>query len=165
MSDVKPRKIIIDRKSLVAKEYKRAPDASEAKQDVVKKETGGVGIVDDEPASPVSLTPRSYLQLLQPVDLLTTPQPNGDDDNALGRLPDGAIVQVLTRQDPAGDQSRWVKLKICAVDLEESQSGSSALTVTPPAATSLTSGAEGWVLEAQLAQIVRAAPVLNCPSD
>ena len=153
------------REGPVATSSNRAPDLPETIQDKVNQDTESVGIVDDAPASPVSLTPRSYLQLLQPVDLLTTPQPNGDDDNALGQLPDGAIVQVLTRQDPAGDQSRWVKLKICTVDLEESQSGSSALTVTPPAATSLTSGAEGWVLEAQLAQIVRAAPVLNCPSD
>ncbi|MEL6327854.1 MAG: protein phosphatase 2C domain-containing protein, partial [Cyanobacteria bacterium J06626_23] len=146
--------------------YNRAPDLSETIQDNSNPDnTESVGITDNTLASPASLTPRSYLQLLEPVDLLTTPQPSEDDDNALGQLPDGAIVQVLTRQDPAADQSRWVKLKVCAVDLDESQAGSSALTVTPPAATSLTSGAEGWVLEAQLAQIVRTAPVLNCPSN
>ncbi|MEO0395886.1 MAG: protein phosphatase 2C domain-containing protein [Cyanobacteria bacterium P01_A01_bin.137] len=157
------------REGPVATSSNRTPDLPETSQDNTNQgnteNTESVGITDNTPASPASLTPRSYLQLLQPVELLTTPQPNGDDDNALGRLPDGAIVQVLTRQDPAADQSRWVKLKVCAVDLDESQAGPSELTVTPPEATSLTSGAEGWVLEAQLAQIVRTAPVLNCPSD
>ena len=153
------------REGPVASSSNRTPDLPETIQDKINQDTESVGIADDTLISPASLTPRSYLQLLQPVELLTTPQPNGDDDNALGQLPDGAIVQVITRQDPAGAQSRWVKLNVCAVDLDESQSEPSAATVTPPGATPLTSGAEGWVLEAQLAQIVRTAPMLNCPSE
>ncbi|MEA5463562.1 PP2C family protein-serine/threonine phosphatase [Leptothoe sp. PORK10 BA2] len=142
------------------------PSLPETIQDKINPETDSVGIAPDELARP-TLTPGSYLQLRQSVDLLTTPQPNEDDGNALGQLPDGAIVQVLTRQDAAADQSRWVKLKVCAVNLDDRPSRPSdpAATVTPSGLTSLTSGAEGWVLEAKLASIVGTAPVLNCPSE
>ncbi|MBT9315093.1 protein phosphatase 2C domain-containing protein [Leptothoe spongobia] len=177
------------------------PPLPETIQDKINQDIGRVGISDDELASP-SLTPNSYLQLLEPVSLVTTPQASNDDeDNQLGQLPTGAIVQVLTRQDPAGEQSRWVKLKVCAIspisqpgdrDIPK-EPGENALetsgpetsgpetsgsenrdvklgprldtTVTSPGVTSLTSGEEGWVLEAKLTQIVSSAQQLNCPSQ
>ncbi|MEM9978691.1 MAG: hypothetical protein AAF808_13785, partial [Cyanobacteria bacterium P01_D01_bin.2] len=143
-------------------------------------ENSEVGIADGGLASP-SLTPRSYLQLVQPVALLSAPQlpAAASEDNALGQLSTGAIVQVITRQDLAADQSRWVKLKVCAVD--ELQSGGQALTgatesspngtnpsesaVTLSGPAPLTSGTEGWILESRLAPIARAAEALACPSN
>lgn len=156
------------------------PPLPETIQDKINQDSERVGISDDELAGP-SLTPKSYLQLIEPVSLLTTPQVTSDDDNNLGRLHPGAIVQVLTRQDPAGEQSRWVKLKVCAISPESQPSvrdspeetGVNAVelepnlktTVTSPEVTSLISGEEGWVPEAQLADIVSAAQAINCPSQ
>ena len=148
------------------------------------QDSSEVGIADDELASP-SLAPRSYLQLIQPIALLSAPQlPTvASEDNALGQLPTGTVVQVLTRQDLAADQSRWVKLKVCTVNGQ--QSSGQALTgaaetgpngtdvapepsespVTLPTPVPLTSGSEGWILEARLAPMARAAEALTCPSN
>ncbi|MDV3353566.1 protein phosphatase 2C domain-containing protein [Leptothoe sp. LEGE 181152] len=153
-------------------------------QEETGQETQTVGISDDELTNPL-LTPGSYLQLSQPVELVATPQtPEDDSSDQLGQLTDGAIVQVLTRQEPAADQSRWVKLKVCAVpavgqstdqpptSTEETGPRTSELdpansnsVVTTPGTIPLTSGEEGWVLEAELAQIARTAEVLNCPPE
>ena len=103
-----------------------APSLPETIQDKISQDTETVGINDDELANPL-MTPKSYLQLSQPIELLTVPQITEDSNNNLGQLPDGAIVQVLTRQEPAADQSRWVKLKFCAV-APSSQPGSQTLT-------------------------------------
>ncbi|MEM7062829.1 MAG: protein phosphatase 2C domain-containing protein [Cyanobacteria bacterium P01_B01_bin.77] len=119
-------------------------------------DTEQVGIVVDELTSP-PLTPGSYLQLNQPVDLLAEPQRNQDTSNTLGQLPAGTIVQILTRQgNAAGEQSiRWVRLKIC-----------SDLKVTLPTPTSLTSGTEGWIADEDLESIVSGvATRLDCAPD
>ncbi|MEM7795455.1 MAG: protein phosphatase 2C domain-containing protein, partial [Cyanobacteria bacterium P01_C01_bin.118] len=149
-----------------------APILPETIQDKINQDIERVGISDDELASP-SLAPRSYLQLTQPLSLLTAPQLTADDDTVFGQILSGTVVQVLTRQELAGEQSRWIKLKVCGsaplptnVDTPEAADDippSSELTVTPSTVPSLTSGAEGWVLEAELAQLVRTAE--SCPSD
>lgn len=132
-----------------------------------------VGISDGETAPP-SLVPGNFLQLSQPLTLLTLPQTDGDD-NELGQLPEGTVVQVLTRQDTAGDQSRWVKLKTCDLSLDSQAGGlpaagqepltPSSTDVTSSELTSLLSGIEGWVLESELASISRAAEGLTCSSE
>lgn len=173
--------MVFFREEPVASPPSTAPILPESIQDQLGQNAGSVGIDDNERATP-SLSPRSYLQLDRPVSLLAVPQIDGNDDNKLKQLPDGAIVQVITRQDLAADQSRWVKLKVCAVTtidqpneqttteaseqiINELNQSTPDSTVTSPEATSLISGSEGWVLEAQLAPIVRAAEVLNCPSE
>ncbi|MBE9066931.1 SH3 domain-containing protein, partial [Leptolyngbya cf. ectocarpi LEGE 11479] len=117
-------------------------------------DTEKIGITADELTKPL-LMAGSYLQLSQPVALLAEPQLDQDGGNTLGQLPAGTIVQILTRQDKAGEQGIWwVKLKIC-----------SDLAVTPPASTSLTSGTEGWVTDAELASIASAATELDCAPE
>ncbi|MEO0348816.1 MAG: protein phosphatase 2C domain-containing protein [Cyanobacteria bacterium P01_A01_bin.15] len=173
--------MIVFREGPIAFPPSFTPSSSEAVPGAVP-ENSEVGIADSGLASP-SLAPRSYLQLAQPVALLGAPQlpAAASEDNALGQLSTGAIVQVITRQDLAADQSRWVKLKVCAVN--ELQSSGQALTgaiesspngtevnpsesaVTLSAPTPLTSGTEGWILEARLAPIARAAEALACPSN
>ena len=148
------------------------------------QDSSEVGIADGELASP-SLAPRSYLQLIQPIALLSAPQlPTvASEDNALGQLPTGTVVQVLTRQDLAADQSRWVKLKVCTVNGQQSsgqaltgaaETGPNGTDVAPEPSESpvtlstpvpLTSGSEGWILEARLAPMARAAEALACPSN
>ncbi|MBX2862346.1 MAG: protein phosphatase 2C domain-containing protein, partial [Leptolyngbyaceae cyanobacterium MAG.088] len=159
------------------------PTPPEAIQDKIDQDIEIVGISDDELPSPL-LTPRSYLQLSQPIDLLEGPQSTENSSNSLGQLPSGTIVQVLTRQEPAAEQSRWVKLQVCAVSSPgqprrnnptnltdtEASSVASAPTIDDSAVTTnelnpLNSGAMGWVLEAQLAEVALTAEVLNCPPE
>ncbi|NEQ50519.1 MAG: serine/threonine protein phosphatase [Leptolyngbya sp. SIO3F4] len=168
--------MIFFREQPVASPAKPVPSLPETIQDKIDKDIERVGIADNEQVTP-SLSPRSYLQLLRPVALLTSPQTIIDGtDNSLGQVSEGTIVQVLTRQEPAGDQSRWIKLKVCAVSSESHTAlpenidentveiyPSLETTVTQPEVTSLISGAEGWVLEAQLTPIVSGAKALNCP--
>ncbi|ESA35900.1 protein serine threonine phosphatase [Leptolyngbya sp. Heron Island J] len=164
-----------------------APSLPETIQDKIDQDIEAVGITDDELANPL-LTPRSYLQLSQSVELLRGPQTTGEDANILGQLPNGAIVQVLTRQEPAAQEARWVKLQVCAIspiepsnDQATSPPQETALPVSPsvgssgpptsdssvtmPGSPPLNSGAVGWVLEAQLAKVARAAEARNCPTE
>lgn len=151
----------------------------ESIQDTIDQDP--VGIDDGELSTP-SLTPGSYLQLTRPVALSIAPEIGRDSGNDLGQLPNGAIAQVLTRQEPAGDQSRWVKIKVCALpetvssgniapDRASSQPPAASGTIADSAAvtssdaTSLTSGTEGWIPEAQLVLAVRAAEALSCPAE
>lgn len=157
-----------------------APPPPEAIQDKIEQDSDVVGITDEDQTNPL-LTPRSYLQLSQPIELLQDPQTTDEAENILGQLPDGAIVQVLTRQEPAAEAGRWVKLQVCAIaPIEQSPepaSGSSRETnspigssgpptpdptVTTTGAPSLISGSVGWVPEAQLAKVALAAEVRSC---
>ncbi|NEP61622.1 MAG: serine/threonine protein phosphatase [Symploca sp. SIO2G7] len=176
--------LLFFRESFTSSSPQSAPTTSEIILNENTPEVGRVGISDHEPISP-SLAPGSYLQLSQSMTLLATPQPELEVSQELGQLPDGAIVQVLTRQDPAGDQFRWVKLKLC-----DSQPGAQPSTTDEPASSlpsdlaqppsdldvtasdstplisrSPISGTEGWVLEAQLAPIARVTDRLTCSSE
>ena len=104
--------------------------------------------------------PRSYLQLSRPVSLLQTPQ-TATGANVLGQLPEGSIVQVITRQELAGEQSRWIKLQTCTA-AAVSSAPSTAPSVTETAVAPLPLGAQGWILESELAQIGRTAEGTSC---
>ena len=160
------------------------PSTPETIQDKINQDVEVVGITDDQLTNPL-LTPGSHLQLSQSVNLSKLPQGTGNNGaNNLGQLPPDAIVQVLTRQEPAAEQARWVKLKVCAnpppgqssrqlpTHAEETGPPTSALdpaipdaAVTTPKLPPLNSGAVGWVLEAQLAKVALAAEELNCPPE
>ncbi len=176
--------MVFFRNSPIAFSPNKTPSPPETIQDKIDQEIEAVGINDSHLASPL-LAPRSYLQLSQPVDLLNAPQSAEDAANNLGQLPTGTIVQVLTRQELAAEQSRWVKLKICTLSPTSQPSSPSSsnidkpespptvdldptisdATVTTPELPSLKSGATGWVLEAQLAEVALDTDILNCTSE
>ncbi|MEO0867179.1 MAG: protein phosphatase 2C domain-containing protein [Cyanobacteria bacterium J06642_11] len=165
-----------------------APPLPASIQDKIDNQNNqSVGISDDE-SNPPSLTPGSYLRLVQPLALVASLQPTGTELAQLGQLPQGGIIQVLTQQELAGEEARWIKVKVCGVERGEplnrstpnlesdsSESGPSTVGVTDVDVTdanakvtettpaSLTSGTEGWVLEAELAASARGAVPSDCP--
>ena len=148
------------------------PSTPETIQDRISQSTEIVGITDDALTTPL-LAPGNYIQLSQPVNLLAAPQVAGNDASTLGQIPMGTTAQILTRQEPAADQSRWVKLKICANSSSEtanpnpssSNPANSDSAVTTSESIPLTSGVEGWVLEAQLAKIALAIEQPICQPE
>lgn len=159
-----------------------APPLPETIQDKITQNNQRVGISDDE-LSPPTLTPGSYLRLTQPIILTAALQPSEAQNELLGQLPDGGIVQVLTQQELAGEEARWIKVKVCSSALSGQSSGpdlpkvsgeseginsisetnNPESDVTQPGLTSLISGAEGWILEAKLASSARDAATRKCP--
>lgn len=181
--------MVFFRERPVAQPSQPASPLPETIKDRLNQDANQVGITDDQLPRP-PLTPGSYVQLSQPVTLRAAPDIAEDSANTLGQVPDGAIVQVLTRLDRAGDQTLWVRLKVCDDPVPDSSLRAPALAntedvrpssteaepaspdlafpdlnVTPPDSTPLMSGAEGWVMEAQLAPIARAAEERNCSSE
>ncbi|MEM9805061.1 MAG: protein phosphatase 2C domain-containing protein [Cyanobacteria bacterium P01_D01_bin.56] len=158
-----------------------APPLPETIQDKITQNNQRVGISDDE-LPPPTLTPGSYLRLTHPILLTAALQPSEAQNEPLGQLSDGGIVQVLTQQELAGEEARWIKVKVCSFaisgqlsepDFPEvsgesegaasiSETNSPESDVTQPGLTSLTSGAEGWILEAKLASSARDAAAHDC---
>lgn len=158
-----------------------APSPPETIRDKIDQNTEVVGITDDPLATP-RLTPNSYLQLNQPISLLKAPQATGEDSNELGQLPTGTTIQVLTLQEPADEQFRWVRLQVCALPPNEQSSGQistsakpeiptapapaiSDSTVTTSESPPLNPEVVGWVLETQLIDVAPAVEALNCPPE
>ncbi|MGD1951257.1 MAG: protein phosphatase 2C domain-containing protein [Leptolyngbyaceae cyanobacterium] len=146
------------------------PSIPETIQDRISQNTETVDITDDALSTPL-LAPGNYIQLNQPVSLLTAPQVTGSDVSPLGQVPIGTTAQILTRQEPAADQSRWVKLKICEASPSETASPNTGFpdnldpTVTTSESLPLTSGTEGWVLEATLAEVALAVEQPACQPE
>ncbi|MEM6254737.1 MAG: protein phosphatase 2C domain-containing protein [Cyanobacteria bacterium P01_D01_bin.156] len=143
-----------------------APSLPATIQENLNQSNQRVGISDDQSAIP-TLVPGSYLQVLEPIFLLETLQPSESETQVSGQLMEGAIVQVMTQQELASEETRWIKVKVCRLGRPE-QSNVSELpssNVTQPNVTTLVFGAEGWVSASQLAAGTRNAEVNGCSPE
>lgn len=100
--------------------------------------------------------------------LVLYPNPTASNSpNAIGTIPTGAIVQLVSRQT-ADDQSQWVQLKLCSIPSGESLADVPAETDAGGGETSplnlpestqtdqpliLAPGSAGWIVESEVAAV------------
>ena len=131
-----------------------APSTPEILPGEAEAAFNGTSPAEDGEAAP-ELFPGVYLTVLKDTAVADAPNDAArTDTGAENLLQAGALVQVLTQQETAG-QNRWIKVQVCILGASpsspEEQDGSGISTAVLP------SGAVGWITAAQLAQIARTA--------